>query len=149
MVPSRSADAAQPELSLEDATDLWNSRGVTDYAFVYRRLCFCNFDFVRPVRMVVQGGQISDARYADGSDASSERRQTIAGVLAEVRAWAADTPHAFSFTADPDWGYPLSASVDRRQSIADDETLLEVTCFSPSTQQGACPISPADDLPYR
>src|SRR4051794_5910136 len=86
---------------VEDAQELWQSKNLTDYVFVYEMRCFCGIELMRPARIVVKAGEVIEARFFDGTDAPSagviNRHKTIDELLDEVHSWAASDPHSFSF----------------------------------------------------
>jgi len=131
--------------AIESATAAWESSGPSDYTYVYANLCFCFSDHVRPVRVVVKSGVVTEALFPDGTAAPSKRHLTMRDQLERARAWATEKPHRFSFESDPELGYLLSADVDPVLLIADDEERIEVPCFAAGTEDSDCPLSEIED----
>jgi hypothetical protein len=128
----------------EGAFTLWRSKAPPAYTFIHERGCYCPRDYTAPVRVVVENGQVTSARFADGADAPSERVVTIDDLHRDIDRWLDRQPAHFEAEFDETWGYPRSAQVDESRSIADDEYMLSVTCFAPDASADSCPLEPAD-----
>ncbi|HMJ11701.1 MAG TPA: DUF6174 domain-containing protein [Polyangiaceae bacterium] len=122
-----------------DALALWRSKEPAEYAFVYNRGCYCPLEYTAPVRVVVKDGIVLSARFADGSN-GGQRGVTIDDLHREIRSWSKGEPDAFEAQYDETWGYPRTASVDQEERMADDESLIAVTCFAANARDDACPV---------
>ncbi len=134
------ADGDSPGERTSDALEQWRSKEPPAYTFVYRRGCYCPLDFVLPVRVVVEDGQVVSARFADGREAES-RRATIEDLHREILGWVDERPADLRLRFDETWGYPVEARIDRDERMADDEHALAVSCFAPNAEADACPLS--------
>src|SRR4051794_4082452 len=68
---------------LAAARSRWNSQRLADYALRWEQGCFCPIDSVRPIRIIVAGGEIRSATYADDgkpvSDVVRPQLKTVDG----------------------------------------------------------------------
>ena len=53
-----SAGDDDPQANLTEHRALWDGTGIADYTFNFQRICFCNAQFIIPVRLTIRGDTI-------------------------------------------------------------------------------------------
>lgn len=104
----------------------WAAQQIKNYQFVFRRICFCLQDYVRPVIITVRDGKIQAVRYADRDQLlvppdQFNRYLTIDELFATIQQAIERQAHRITATYDPRRGFPTSISIDYVAGIADDE----------------------------
>lgn len=122
-----------PPESLREARSLWTDSGVQSYSMRFRWSCFCTIEYVAPVELEVQAGEIVAGRSVEtGLSLSPEdlgRYRTIDQLFdmlydaAEAEAWDITVEY------DPVFGFPTSAFIDYERNVADEEMGFAVTEF--------------------
>lgn len=111
----------------------WESQGIGSYQFDLQVNCFCLVDLVRPVRIVVENGEVSTITYLDDGTAADPALfngfATIEQLFEQLAAKQAENPVKFDVTYDETVGIPLSADVDVSEMMADEELRFTVTNF--------------------
>lgn len=112
----------------------WQDQGISNYRFTVERQCFCQHDYTRAVRIVVDNGKIVEARFADDAEV------VPAGIRAELRTMAqwltyietleAKKPHRLQVQLDAETGHLIKLEVDHHPRIADDELTVIISDFS-------------------
>lgn len=114
---------------------LWHAHGIDDYQFDLQVSCFCLYELVRPVRVVVTDGTVSSITYLDDGTAADlalfNGFATIDQLLAQLAERQAQDPVKFDVRYDEVWGVPLSADIDISELMADEELAFTVTNFTP------------------
>ncbi|MBK8905253.1 MAG: hypothetical protein IPM53_28990 [Anaerolineaceae bacterium] len=112
---------------------LWESQGVDSYQYDLQVSCFCIFELVRPVRVVVENGEVSSITYLDDNTTADpalfEGYATVEQLFARLTAVQAENPVKFDVTYDETFGVPLSANIDISETMADEEVRFTVTNF--------------------
>lgn len=129
---SACSDALGPvEDDLEDARELWAERAPLDYSFVFRRSCFCASEFIRPVRIIVDGETVVSAVFADDGmpiETPLSEVPTIPDLFDEIRS-AIEEADEVTATFDEGYGHPLTVMIDFIEQAIDDEMYFEVSGF--------------------
>jgi hypothetical protein len=117
---------------LEQARAQWRSQGMTSYAYVYRRSCFCAPGSTEPMTITVRNNAIqSVVRISDGERQDPALFDTVDGLF-ELLGDALDgDPAQFRADYDAGRGYPTSAYIDRDSRIADEELGFTATDLQP------------------
>jgi hypothetical protein len=123
-------DAVGPELSdLERARARWESRGLSDYTYAIRRLCFCSY--VGPVRVTVENGAVVSLTPVGGEEPpfelTAELFPGVEGLFDILQEAVGRDAHSITVTYDPETGVPLEFFIDYDEFIADEELGMEVT----------------------
>lgn len=112
---------------------LWESQNIDSYQFDLQIGCFCLFELVQPVRVVVENGEVSSITYLeDGAPADValfDGFATIDQLFARLAANQAQDPVKFDVTYDETLGIPLSADIDISEMMMDEELQFTVTNF--------------------
>jgi hypothetical protein len=112
---------------------LWESQGVDSYEYDLQVSCFCIFELVRPVHVVVENGAVSSITYLDDNTAADpalfEGYATVEQLFARLTAVQAENPVKFDVTYDEALGVPLTVNVDVSEAIADEEVRFTVSNF--------------------
>ena len=134
--PCKSGTSREEILS-QKAKWLTNFDEDLDYDFTSQLTCYCKNDFVRPRRVIVRGGQITEVRFADGDgeDASDllNATPTIEELFDEIAA-GAESWYSLIVNFDIDKGFPISIDIDEDSMIADEERYIlisDVVIISP------------------
>ncbi len=133
--------AALPALQRSNSVDggdlspqaQWEAQGVNSYAYDLQVSCFCIYELVRPVHVVVENGMVSSITYLEDNTPADptlfEGYATIDQLFEQLTAAQAENPATFDVTYDEEFGVPLSAYVDISESMADEELRFTVTNF--------------------
>jgi hypothetical protein len=115
------------------AQNQWEAQGIHSYQFDLQVGCFCIFDLVRPVRIVVANGEVSSITYLDDGESADPALfngyATMDQLFAQLADAQAQNPVKFDVTYDEALGIPLSADIDVSEMIADEELRFTVTNF--------------------
>ncbi len=110
----------------------WAASAPRDYAFEYRRSCFC--PFVRTVRVEVGSGSIVRVIDVESSEPIPEERfddfPTIEELFVELDQLIRGDPHLLEVEYDPTFGFPARVQVDIEERVADEEFSYTVTGFT-------------------
>jgi hypothetical protein len=114
----------------------WTSKGIVDYRYTFRWICFCVPDYTRLVSISVQSGKIKAVKYADGKNSLDrsqfERYRTVKGLFRFIQDAINKKADKIDVSYDPKLGYPTSAFIDYSQEVADEERGFEVKSLVPS-----------------
>jgi DNA-binding CsgD family transcriptional regulator len=127
-----------PVAELEQARELWASKGIDDYRFLGNTICHCASPGPMPVTVTVNHGAVMSLVYADGAmmipkdpDSDSEgilSAWTIESLFAEIETRLGDAFHV-SANYDPMYGFPTLIEVDSIEMAVDDEYTREISGF--------------------
>lgn len=118
----------------EAARARWVEAAIQDYAYTLRRGCFCLPEFIGPVRIVVENGQVaSRTLLSTGGEplGEAERWPTIEGLFDYVERAMREADET-TVRYHPDLGYPIEISVDWIRQAVDDEESVGVESFAQS-----------------
>ena len=126
------ASNGEAQAAIGDARVLWHQAGVTSYRYTIEWFCFCP-----PAYGVIEvtDGEIESVVSLIGDVVAPELELTIEDLFDEIEAAAkgaypgAGGPGQVTVEFDPDYGYPVSASVDPILDADDDEFGWEITEF--------------------
>jgi hypothetical protein len=114
---------------LSAARTTWVSSAPVDYAFRYRRSCFC--PFVERVRVSVSSGFVTEVFDLDAALPLPEERwpefPTIDALFAELEELVREDPFRLEVEYDPTLGYPSFVDVDIEERVVDEEFSYTVT----------------------
>lgn len=117
---------------LAQARGQWQSQGLSDYRFTFRRICFCAPPVTDPVVVSVRRGAIvAVERVADGAPQDPAFYYTIEGIFELLEDAIDQGAHQVRVEYDPARGYPTSAYIDRNFQIADEELGLTASDVQP------------------
>jgi hypothetical protein len=123
-------DASGPGGDLSDNWRKWRALRPDQYEFQFRRICFCGGEATEPVRITVNGDQVTAVvREADGQPVPPQQaelffRVTIDSIFGVVAAAIAQQASELRVTYHAVLGYPVATVVDYRLNVADDELML-------------------------
>jgi hypothetical protein len=127
---------ARLQQQLNQNRELWDSQGWQDYRMEFQWSCFCVIEYVSPVVVTVSGGDNIDAVvFAENGqpvgELISDGYETVDGLFDLIQD--AIDRNAFSISVEyhPELGYPISASIDYDQMMADEERGFVVTSVVP------------------
>lgn len=116
--PTLPEDPARTEL--DAARRLWQDAAHADYAFTYRRSCFCP---PFHIRVTVAGGSVTSIADLVGDTlyVAPFPDYTIAGLFDSIDEILDGDPDRFTAEYAPTTGIPLSVAVDQILNAVDDE----------------------------
>ena len=127
------SDALGPvEDDLDDARELWAEQAPASYTFVFRRSCFCASEFIRPVRIIVDGDTVVSAVFADDGtpiETPLSEVPTIPDLFDEIQSAIDGGADEIALTFDEAYGHPVTVSIDFLAQAIDDEMYFEVSEF--------------------
>jgi hypothetical protein len=109
----------------------WQAKRPAHYEYQYARACFCQ----SPTWLVeAEGGTVVKAEIIDTSSVSSFPTESPDNLAIDsVFAWLKAARERNSFEVkvkyDPDFGYPISAYVDRSDLVSDEELTILISGF--------------------
>lgn len=118
---------------LEDAQARWAQAGLDDYRLQLRFLCFCAEDVTAPVIVTVEDGVVTSVEWAEPQHPEGEpspERPTVDGLF-EIARSAIGSSDGVRIAYDPQYGYPLSVSIDPDEEINDDEGTYTAVLLGP------------------
>ena len=125
--PPEAPDKLDPKIAemLKTNWEKWTRQGIDSYQVRFQRSCFCVPDFRRAAVLVVRGGEIASATYADdGTVVEAEffgRYETVEGLFALIEGAIEQGAARIDVTYDEKYGYPTDLYIDRYETMADEE----------------------------
>lgn len=119
---------------LREARALWVSQGITDYAYVLQRGCFCTLESIGPVTITVRGGVVESLVYVPSGEPvtmGGELWPTMNGLFDLIERAVDGGADEVATVFHADLGYPLTAEIDYIEQAIDDELTLTVSSFTP------------------
>lgn len=109
--------------AVRDHRAAWEALGLTDYEFDVHRQCECSADWVRPARVVVRGGRVVEATYADSGQpaAASMTYPTIDELFDMIEEAIRLEAPGLWVSYDPRLEYPTDISINYQEQVVDDE----------------------------
>ncbi|MEZ5102551.1 MAG: DUF6174 domain-containing protein [Thermoleophilia bacterium] len=123
---------------LEDAQARWEQADLHDYRLQLRFLCFCPEEIVAPVIVTVEDDVVTAVEWAEPEHPEGDppqERPTVDGLF-EIAGNAIRSADGVGVTYDPQYGYPLSLSIDPDEDVNDDEGSYTAVLLGP---EGAGP----------
>lgn len=116
--------------ALTRARTLWQSQGLTRYAYTVRRVAFQAPETLGPWRVEVRNG-VSTVTRLDGTtvDPNTEA-QSVEAMFTAVEGALKQSGVSVNATYDPIRGFPQSVAVDPYAQMADDEWGYQITEFA-------------------
>ncbi len=103
----------------------WEKRGPPSYSYDYQAICYCIDSVLRPVRISVTGGAVSQVVFRDTQEMVAaeglDGYPTVEDLFQVIRDAIARDAHSIEVRYDPLFGYPTEASIDYQENIADEE----------------------------
>lgn len=120
-----------PLAELERAERAWERAGLASYTYAVERLCFCAPDGRGPVRVRVEGGEVTGRAYVDSGGPVpgplAESFPAVEGLFEILRSALDAGAHDVRVTYHPQLGLPVDFFIDYRQEMADEELGMHVT----------------------
>jgi hypothetical protein len=110
---------ADAQKELNENKQKWDTNGIQDYSYQFRRACFCPQDITRPVDITVQNGKVTDAHFADIKGKPPEQNQQSINSLFSVIQDAIDRGRQVDVKYDAKTGMPTEIVIDRDQMPVD------------------------------
>src|SRR5688572_904214 len=120
-----------------DNLEKWRKNGPASYTYVVETICFCAN--VEPTRIVVEDGVVVSAVGLDTGLPRLGSASTMTELLEAVVGHTKQDPDDFEAHYDDELGFLKQESVNFESGSADDEFFTVVSCFTPSTDDTACP----------
>jgi hypothetical protein len=132
-----SACSALGQSEGESNQQKWQDANISHYRFQLNVGCFCTYRAQMPVTVEVQDGKVVSMTTVDGqavaeTDPLTEfvlKYATIDGIFAELNSEDVKNADQVTVTYDPTYGFPVDASIDFSQDMADEELYLNVSNF--------------------
>ena len=127
--------AGSPAANTQSETpqERWAAQDIDNYRFDLTIGCFCLYEMVRPVTIVVENGAVASITYIDDGTAANPEWfngfATIDQLFERLADLEAQDPVKFDVTYDEALGIPLSADVDVSELMADEELWLTISNF--------------------
>ena len=121
---------SRAEVLSQKAKWLTNFDGTLDYEFTYQRTCYCTPNYVRPRRVIVKGGDVTEVRFADGEGGDASDLNNATPTIEEVFDSIADGVenwYKLDVIFDVKRGFPVSTDIDEDNMIADEERNIVIT----------------------
>lgn len=131
VVGSSACDDPVVVSEFEAAQARWVDSGISNYAYTLRRGCFCLPEFVGPVRIVVENGQVVSRTLVSTSEeplGDADRWPAIEGLFAYIERATREADET-TVRYHPDLGYPVEINVDWIREAVDDEESVSVESF--------------------
>jgi hypothetical protein len=126
------ADSAERKSILKNQT-LWESAGIENYEFVYRRICFCPPEISTPVSIEVRDGEVWSVAYRDSEvhldPPDTTAFPTIPNLFVTLLNADEVGAHKMTFAFDPEFGFLLTADIDYKANTIDEKQAFRVTEF--------------------
>jgi hypothetical protein len=109
---------------LNTARGRWGANAPDRYSYTLRWGCFCPADYVRPTRITVRDGEITnvvDAETGAVVEKSARNAVTIEELFEKLDEAYARNAERVDVAYDPTYGHPASVSIDYKRTIADEE----------------------------
>ena len=124
------SDAVGPGTTLAENRAKWLALGVSDYGFVFHRLCFCEPAALEPVRIRVSQGAVvavydSLGQAIDSLGVALHFTVTIDSLFDVVDRAIAMGVARLDVRYHPSFGYPQHIGIDYLSDAVDDEIDLE------------------------
>lgn len=104
---------------------MWEARGQSAYVYELERQCFCGVEARGPVRVTVEGNQVTGRIYSDSGGAVPEPFAhlfpTVDGLFDILEDALARSAERVEVTWDDESGFPWSFFIDYSVTMADEE----------------------------
>lgn len=117
----------------------WRQTRPANYTYTLQRSCFCTPEFRKPIALEVSGSTVMKST-VDGLALPLERRADALSVegLFDIIRKAIDSKAArIDVQYDPNYGLPLSVSIDQNSRVADEEMYYTASDFKAVTKAKA------------
>lgn len=118
-------------VELEAHLARWDSVGPASYQYAVARSCFCPLEYLGPVRVRVEDGEVAARVYVDSGtpvpSGPDEAFPAVDGLFALLRSAVERGADRIDVTYDPDLGVPLDLWIDYSEAAADEELGMSVT----------------------
>ena len=125
-------EGVQEELDINRA--LWDVAAIHDYSMSFQRICLiCQFEFLIPVRITVQGDTIFEVTDLDTGAPVAEPAEgaflTIDGVFNVIQGAINQNAAEIDVRYNSMFGYPTDVDVDFSRSVFSDDTQFQIREF--------------------
>ncbi len=131
--PNGNTNQSTPPTTLSAGMDVWQAADVDSYSYDLQVSCFCLTEFVRPVNIVVENGEVASVTYTDDGTAADagifERHSTVEALFERLEEAQAQNPATFDVTFDEQYGVPQTVNIDISEQMADEEIRFTVSNF--------------------
>ena len=119
-----------PRTNLDTARQKWESRKPSSYEFTIEVRCFCvGIAKTAPTFRVVVGKPSAVGELVEESRRFYDRYNTVDKLFAAIERSLATGRDRSSVQYDGGFGFPISANLDPRRDVFDDELYFRVTNF--------------------
>ncbi|NIM92219.1 MAG: hypothetical protein GTO18_00680 [Anaerolineales bacterium] len=115
----------------------WESADLADYRYVLRVGCFCPDEIINPVVVEIRGDAVASITYQETGEQPGENAlqffnayDSVEELFAVIEDAMKQDPAEMSVEYDPNFGVPISISIDYDRMMADEELYLEISEFS-------------------
>ncbi len=129
-----SSDEADVQGELDANRAVWDAAAIHDYSMTFQRLCsLCSVEFLIPVRLIVRGDTIDEARDVDTGAPVQEPAVgaflTIDEVFQVIQQAIDQTAAEIDVSYNSTLGYPIDVDIDLRRSQFSDDTQFQIREF--------------------
>jgi len=154
-VPPDTPPPVSPADRWQDALDAavarWDSLGISDYNYRYRRSCFCLPPYTQWMSLEVRDAAFSAGYYLNGTAIPADVEgsvPTVGDMFAIIQdaingqSWTDEPVATMEVAYHPHYGYPRDVHIDYTEMVADEEVTwkakeLEVVCEDHADCHGA------------
>jgi hypothetical protein len=116
---------------LENALAGWKRLGITDYTYVYSRVCECPASWLEPARVTVRNGEVVEAvNVNDGAARNIDRMPTIDDLFQMIIEAFDEEAEVIDIRYDTKLYYPLDMLIDDDRQTVDDELIMHSSALT-------------------
>ena len=120
------SDGTGPQgTDLERGRAKWEAAAIENYAYDYRRRCFCLPQLTRPVRIQVEDGDVTGGSFLDDGQpvaaADLKLYPTVEDLFIQVQNAVQADADSIVVSYHPELGYPTEAFIDFDRQTIDEE----------------------------
>lgn len=146
---STKTDLVAAKTALNENQTKWATSAIHDYEYVVRTICFCTIESTTPIRQRIENDLVVDSRYdcdnksnalltaICGQQPSQAFEQSVTDLFQKIDNAIKQNVALLDVQYDPQYGYPLSISIDPILNLSDDETVFTISDFSQPVSQAA------------
>lgn len=107
----------------------WNQKGISDYEFTLRKICFCPIEYTGPFVIKVVGGNIVSVNGFDYKPETIGVLWTMDSLFDYIKSSIDKKPAKQTIQYNAEYGYPELIFFDFDERMADEEIRIEVSNF--------------------